>query len=176
MHLAGRRGGPARVADLRYSNCEGLGLQQCPTILPKPSSLDRLPAESSKGLHPGRLLRFMHASALHPCQLPPATQKLLCSHGFVNSTHPCLAPQSQRLHTIAAFFPCPHRLPSEFVSSMSKVLRPGRLLRFSIRPGGLLFSPTDGRPVGAGGCGSGVSCLRKAAVLHCTVVELLRLH
>lgn len=32
---------------------------------------------------------------------------------------------------------------------MSKVLRPGRLLRFSIQGGGLSFSPTDGSPAGA---------------------------
>jgi snurportin-1 len=41
------------------------------------------------------------------------------------------------------------RLPAEFIASMSKVLRPGRLLRFSIREGGLTFNPADGSPAGA---------------------------
>jgi snurportin-1 len=40
-------------------------------------------------------------------------------------------------------------LPAEFVASMQKVLQPGRLLRFNIREGGIVFNPTDGRPVGA---------------------------
>jgi snurportin-1 len=40
-------------------------------------------------------------------------------------------------------------LPQEFVQQMGpKLLRPGRLLRFSIRSGGLLFHP-DGSPAGA---------------------------
>jgi hypothetical protein len=41
------------------------------------------------------------------------------------------------------------RLPQEFVQQMGpKLLRAGRLLRFSIRSGGLLFN-TDGSPAGA---------------------------
>ncbi|WIA09803.1 hypothetical protein OEZ85_009178 [Tetradesmus obliquus] len=41
------------------------------------------------------------------------------------------------------------RLPQEFVQQMGpKLLRPGRLLRFSIRAGGLLFN-ADGSPAGA---------------------------
>jgi snurportin-1 len=40
-------------------------------------------------------------------------------------------------------------LPQEFVQQMGpKLLRAGRLLRFSIRSGGLLFN-TDGSPAGA---------------------------
>lgn len=40
------------------------------------------------------------------------------------------------------------RLPAAFVSQMGSKLRPGRLLRFSLRGQGLLFSP-DGSPAGA---------------------------
>jgi snurportin-1 len=40
------------------------------------------------------------------------------------------------------------RLPEAFTSAMSRHLRPGRLLRFSLATGGLVLSP-EGRPAGA---------------------------
>jgi len=41
------------------------------------------------------------------------------------------------------------RLPQQFVQQMGNKLRPGRLLRFSIHDGGLMFNPKDGSPTGA---------------------------
>ncbi len=40
------------------------------------------------------------------------------------------------------------RMPAAFVQQMGPKLRPGRLLRFSIQQGGMMFGP-DGRPAGA---------------------------
>jgi snurportin-1 len=42
---------------------------------------------------------------------------------------------------------CP-RLPEAFTTAMSRHLRPGRLLRFSLATGGLALTP-EGRPAGA---------------------------
>eukprot|EP00775_Hariotina_reticulata_P010599 gene10599-10756_t len=41
------------------------------------------------------------------------------------------------------------RLPQVFVQQMGSKLRAGRLLRFSIQEGGLMFNPKDGSPAGA---------------------------
>lgn len=50
------------------------------------------------------------------------------------------------LHAAAGF--CRPRLPQVFVQQMGDKLHAGRLLRFSIRDGGMLLNP-DGSPAGA---------------------------
>jgi hypothetical protein len=105
-----------------------------------------------------RALTIRSFTYVYPTVLPGARAKLHARSSALHtlSMHASLQDSARipgncaRLLTHVHYLPpAAHRLPQEFVQQMGpKLLRAGRLLRFSIRSGGLLFN-TDGSPAGA---------------------------